>query len=170
MEKGEILDIKNNTSGLILLIAILFLSSCAVPRIIILNDPLSPEEHINLGVAYERNGELDHALREYETASRRLDIAYLYMGNIYFQKGDLENAERYYKKAIKKTESKEAYNNLAWLYYTRALRISDTTERMRLLKKGLELAGRALESSPDNEIFIDTFNKIKEFINREEER
>ncbi len=170
MEKGKILDIKNNTSRLILVIIILFLSSCAVPRIIILNDPLSPEEHINLGVAYERNGELDSALKEYERASKKLDIAYLYMGNIYFHKGDLKKAEKYYKKAIRKTDSKDAYNNLAWLYYTKAKEIDDKEEKMNLLKKGLELAMRALESSPDNENFIDTFNKIKESINREEER
>jgi len=37
-----------------ILLAIL-LSGCALPRIIFLDDPLTPEEHINLGVAYEKS-------------------------------------------------------------------------------------------------------------------
>ena len=86
----------------VLLFLLLFVTSCALPRIIILEDPLTPEEHINLGVAYEKKGELDNALKEYKEASNKLPSAYLYMGNIYFQKNELDEAERYYKKAIKK--------------------------------------------------------------------
>jgi tetratricopeptide (TPR) repeat protein len=80
-------------------------SGCSLPRIIVLNDPLTPEEHINLGVTYEKKGELDSAIKEYEIASKRLPIAYLYLGNAYFQKNELEEAERYYRRAIK-TSSK----------------------------------------------------------------
>jgi hypothetical protein len=36
---------------------------------------LSPEEHLNLGVAYENKGELDDALKEYETASKKIPKA-----------------------------------------------------------------------------------------------
>ncbi|OGW38702.1 MAG: hypothetical protein A2Y97_11110, partial [Nitrospirae bacterium RBG_13_39_12] len=92
------------------------LSGCAFPRIIVLDDLLSPEEHLNLGVAYEKNGELDDALKEYEIASKELPAAYLYMGNIYFQKKELDEAEYYYKKTISKDpKNADAYNNLAWL-------------------------------------------------------
>lgn len=170
MEKNWLLDIKDKTWRLIPVVIILLFSSCALPRIIILNDPLSPEEHINLGVSYERKGELDHALREYETASKRLDIAYLYIGNIYFHKKDFKKAERFYKKAIKRTGSPEAYNNLAWLYYISSKDLNDKDARLRGLKKGLELASKAVEMSPQNEDFIDTLNTIKIMIESEEER
>ncbi|MEK7788951.1 MAG: tetratricopeptide repeat protein, partial [Planctomycetota bacterium] len=73
------------------------LTSCALPKIIILDDPLSPEEHINLGVAYEKQGEIDNALKEYRLASKKLPLAYLYMGNIYFQKNDFDEAESAYR-------------------------------------------------------------------------
>ena len=56
-----------------------FIVSCSSFKIIVLKDPLTPEEHLNLGVAYEQKGELDPAMREYQLASKKLPIAYLYL-------------------------------------------------------------------------------------------
>ncbi len=133
---------------------ILFLSSCALPRIIVLDDPLSPEEHLNLGVAYEKKGEFDSAIKEYESASKRLPVAYLYLGNVYFQKNELENAERYYRKAVKKDpENADAYNNLAWLYYMKKENL-DEAEKLAL---------KAIELNPSGKsIYQDTLEKIRE--------
>jgi hypothetical protein len=33
---------------------------------------------------YEQKGELDYAIREYQVASKKLTIAYLYLGNAHF--------------------------------------------------------------------------------------
>lgn len=136
----------------LLVISVLIFSSCSLPRIIILKDPLTPEEHINLGLSYEEKAEYDAALKEYEAASKELDIAYLYMGNLYFKKGDFDKAERAYKKAIKKTSDPRAMNNLAWLYYT----LNKTLDRAE------ELAQEAVKMEPENKDFIDTLRKIKE--------
>lgn len=135
------------------LIAFSLLTSCSLPRIIILDDPLSPEEHINLGVAYEKKGEIDNALKEYKLASKNLPLAYLYMGNIYFQKNDFDKAESAYKKAIEKEPSNsDAYNNLAWLYYTKKENLNEAEE--------LELM--AIELNPSKkEIYQDTLVKIR---------
>jgi tetratricopeptide (TPR) repeat protein len=71
-------------------------------------------------VAYERSGEFDNAIREYQKASRTLPEAYLYLGNVYFQKNKLKQAEAFYKKAIQHDRNNaDAYNNLAWLYYVK---------------------------------------------------
>ncbi|MDP1758300.1 MAG: tetratricopeptide repeat protein, partial [Thermodesulfovibrionales bacterium] len=119
------------------LIAFSLLTSCSLPRIIILDDPLSPEEHINLGVAYERKGEIDNALKEYRLASKKLPLAYLYMGNICFQKNDFDEAESAYRKAIKKdSQNADAHNNLAWLYYTKKENLNEAEE---LVLKAIEL-------------------------------
>ncbi|GER94174.1 hypothetical protein A45J_1933 [hot springs metagenome] len=138
--------------------------SCSFPRIIILDDPLTPEEHINLGVAYEKKGELDLAIKEYEIASKKLPIAYLYLGNVYMQKENLDEAEKYYKKAIKKQpDIADAYNNLSWLYYIKAkgqgLKVEDANE---ILKEAEGLVLKALELNPLNENYKDTLNKIRE--------
>ena len=135
------------------LIAFSLLTSCSLPRIIILDDPLSPEEHINLGVAYEKQGEIDNALKEYRLASKKLPLAYLYMGNIYFQKNDFDEAESAYKKAIKKdSQNADAHNNLAWLYYTKKENLNEAEE----------LALKAIELNPSKkEIYQDTLAKIR---------
>lgn len=148
MEKNRILDASLIAVRLMLLTAVI--SGCSLPGIVMFNDPLTPEEHMNLGVSYEKQGETDAALREYETASRELPLAYLYIGNAYFQKNDLKQAEKAYKKAIEKTDDPRAYNNLAWLYYS-----SD-----QKLDQAEVLARKAVELSPESPDFLDTLEKI----------
>lgn len=126
---------------------------CSLPRIIVLEDPLTPEEHLTLGVAYEKKGELDHAIKEYKLASRKLPLAYLYLGNVYFQKQEFDEAEEYYRKAMKKDpQNADAYNNLAWLYYTERENL-DEAERLVLKAMGLN-------PSKEN-IYGDTLEKIR---------
>jgi len=150
MEKDRLLG----ASALSLLTAgLLFcLCSCSLPRILVLNDPLTPQEHINLGVTYERSGELDEALKEYEKASRTLPVAYLYMGNVLFQKKEFAKAEEHYREAIDRTGDPGAYNNLAWLYYS--------TDKN--LDEAEKLARKAVELAPDKKEFKDTLQKIRE--------
>lgn len=132
---------------------LLFFCGCSFPRIIILDDPLSPEEHLNLGVAYERNGEFDNALKEYEEASPKLPIAHLYMGNIFFLKKEYKKAEHSYKKMIAEDpRNADAHNNLAWLYYSLRLNLRDAEA----------LARRAMELNPEKkDIYEDTVLKIR---------
>ena len=131
-----------------------FLFSCSLPRIIVLDDPLTPEEHLNLGVAYEKKGELDSAIKEYELAAKKLPIAYLYLGNAYFEKNRLVEAEAYYKRAIKKdAHNADAYNNLAWLYYVKRENLDEAES----------LALKAMELNPSkSNIYRDTLDKIRE--------
>lgn len=127
-------------------------TSCSLPRFIIVKDPLTPEEHINLGVAYERKGEFDNALLEYKKAAKKLSVAYFYMGNIYFQKKDFDKAEKSYKKSIKKNpQHADSYNNLAWLYYS----------TQRYIEEAEELVKKAIALNPEKkEIYEDTLLKI----------
>jgi tetratricopeptide (TPR) repeat protein len=131
----------------------LLLAGCSLPRIIVLEDPLSPEEHLSLGVAYERKGEWESAIKEYEAASRKLPMAYTYLGNVYFQKNEFQVAEEYYRKAIKKDpENADAYNNLAWLYFT----------KKEQLEEAEQLALKAMELNPSKrDIYQDTLDQIK---------
>ncbi|MGQ9570463.1 MAG: tetratricopeptide repeat protein [Thermodesulfovibrionales bacterium] len=136
---------------------VICLYGCSFPKLVVLDDPLSPEEHLNLGVAYEQKGELDNALKEYKVASKKLPLAYLYIGNVYFQKSEYEEAEAYYRKAIKEDPANaDAYNNLAWLYFTRKENL-DEAEKLAL---------RAMELNPvKKEIYLDTLEKIRVFRN-----
>src|SRR5574340_621044 len=129
---------------------------CSLPRIIVLEDPLTPEEHLNLGVAYEKRGEFEAALKEYEVASRRLPMAFVYMGNVYFTEGKPAKAEANYNLAMEKDPlNADAYNNLTWLYYTEG----------KNLDEAQSLVQRALELNPAKaDIYKDTLGKITEII------
>lgn len=132
----------------------LFFAGCSLPRIIVLDDPLSPEEHLDLGVAYEKQGEFDLAVSEYQHAAGKLPAAYLYIGNVYFQKHEMDQAERYYRKAIREDPGNaDAYNNLAWLY----------SSEKRNLQEAERLALKALELNPAKaDIYNDTLKRIRD--------
>ena len=143
--------------ALILLFALCSLLSapgCSFPRVIVLKDPLTPDEHLNLGVTYEQQGDFDNAIKEYNLAAKKLPGAFLYLGNAHFQKKEWKKAEDYYRLAIaKQPDNADAHNNLAWLYYTRREKL-DEAER---------LARKALELNPGKgDVYRDTLEKIRE--------
>jgi tetratricopeptide (TPR) repeat protein len=138
--------------ALILMSVYLSLGGCGLPRIIVLSDPLTPEEHLNLGVTYEKNNELDAALKEYRSAAEHLPVGYLYMGNVYFAKAKLDSAEKYYRKAIAADPgTADARNNLAWLYYTRKIKLDEAETLVR----------EAIRLDPTKaDLYRDTLDKI----------
>jgi tetratricopeptide (TPR) repeat protein len=103
----------------LLLSLLLAFSGCArVPKIIVLEDPLSPDEHVTLGVAYERKGELEPAAREYERALSK-DPAFFQarvnLGNVRLAQKRYGEARQEYLAALElRPGDPEATNNLAW--------------------------------------------------------
>ena len=89
-----------------------------MPRVIVLEDPLTAEEHIELGVAYERSGEIDLAVREYERALRKDGESFqarVNLGNVRLAKKEYGVAVEEYRKALAiRPGDPEATNNLAW--------------------------------------------------------
>ena len=137
------------------ILALCFFSGCSIPHINVYKDPLTPEEHFKLAVAYEQEGEYEGAIREYKAASEDIPEAYYYLGNIYFTRGEYKSAEKNYKIAIRKLPNNpRAYNNQAWLYLTQG----------RKLKEAESLASRAVELAPQEKSgpYRDTLDKIKQ--------
>lgn len=103
------------------MILMLSASSCGpIPRLIVLHDPLTLDEHVTLGLSYEQKGENDLALQEYNKAIKMSDEDFrplFYAGNVYYKKKEYNFAEKYYNKALKITpENGDVHNNLAWVY------------------------------------------------------
>lgn len=145
------------------ILAFCFFSGCSIPHISVYTDPLTPEEHFKLAVAYEQEGEYEGAIREYKAASEDIPEAYYYLGNIYFTRGEYESAERNYKIAIRKLPNNpRPYNNLAWLYLTQE----------RKLKEAELLASRAVKLAPEekSEPYRDTLDKIRQALGKESSR
>ena len=111
-------------------------------------------------MTYEQEGEYDAAVREYKAASQSIAEAYYYLGNIYFTRGEYEAAEKNYKIAIRKLpKNPRPYNNLAWLYYTRAKNLKEAES---LALQAVELVAEE-ESAP----YRDTLDKIRQALDKE---
>ncbi|MDA8387882.1 MAG: tetratricopeptide repeat protein [Nitrospiraceae bacterium] len=136
------------------------LPACSsLPRIVILHDALTPQEHLNLGVVYERKGELDAAMKQYKAAAKKLPLAYVYMGNVSFEKKDMSGAEKYYKKAIEKAPADpDAYNNLAWLYYTEKKKM-DAALKLAMTATHLPAPDPAKKA-----LYKDTLTRIRQYL------
>jgi len=89
-----------------------------VPKIVVLEDPLSAEEHVALGVAYEEKGELTLAAREYERALAKDPSSFharVDLGNVRLAEKRYADAREEYLKALElRPGAPEATNNLAW--------------------------------------------------------
>jgi Tfp pilus assembly protein PilF len=127
-------------AALLAALALLAGGGCSrLPRIVVLNVPLSAEEHVALGVGYERQGKLSLAAREYERAIRkdsRCFQAHVNRGNVALAEGDPAGARKRYLEALAlRPGDPEATNNLA----AAAIRSGDP-KRMAEARKRLDAA------------------------------
>jgi Tfp pilus assembly protein PilF len=106
----------------IFLLAVFILVGCAmpkIPQIIVIDDPLTAEQHNDLGVAYEEKGDFALAEKEYEKAikkNREWVIPYLNLGHLYFRQEKLDAAERVLREGLRaKGDHPDLLNNLAWV-------------------------------------------------------
>lgn len=104
-----------------------------LPRIVILHDPLTPQEHVTLGESYQARGRGDLAAREFEAALRRqaeFVPALIGLGNLAYEASAFEEAEGFYRRVLTASpEHPAASNNLALVHLARGERL-DEAERM----------------------------------------
>jgi tetratricopeptide (TPR) repeat protein len=127
------------TSTLVALCAVLALSACATLG---RSSALTPAEHLNLAIAYEYDGKLDLALREYERAAvgAMRSRARTGQGNVFASREQWPEAEASYRKALKADpDNVFALNNLAWLL----------AQQNRLLEEAEQLIRHAIALCPD---------------------
>lgn len=137
------------------LLALLFLGGCSLPRIIILNDPLSAEEHNNLGRIYESQEKFDLAAQQYREAlkkDKKSVPALLLLGDLSYRTKNYSEAESAYKKAIKlQPENGDIYNNLCWVYL----------EQHAGIEKAEDLIKKAITITPEHRAYyLDTFGVV----------
>ena len=125
----------------LLLLFLLLAGGCSrLPKVIVLSDPLTAAEHVDLGVAYERKGELDLAQREYERALRKDGKFYrarVNLGNIFLAKKEYGTAREEYLLALElRPGDAEATNNLAWAAIFSGEGIDEALARMESVVSG----------------------------------
>jgi Tfp pilus assembly protein PilF len=102
-----------------MLIVSIFLASCSIPHVYVIEDPLTASQHNNLGYIYERQDKYVLAEKEYRAAIRKQknwSAPYFNLGNVYFKMRDLAKAEEYYREAVARDPANsDAMNNLAYV-------------------------------------------------------
>ena len=141
-----------------LLLAIVILAGCAMPKIVVFNDPLTAQQHNDLGVAYEEKGDFGLAEKEFEKAlkkNREWVIPYLNLGHLYYRQDKLDRAEHILREGLRaKGDHPDLLNNLAWVLM----------EKGRL-EHARYLIDRAI-SIEDKEEYRDTRREILERIEK----
>ncbi len=136
-------------------LALIFISSCSLPRVIILNDPLSVEEHNKLGGIYESQQKYDLAAEQYRAALKKdpkSTTSLLLLGDLSFRMKNYSDAESAYKKAIKlQPENGDIYNNLCWVYL----------EQHTSTDKAETLIRKAITETPEHRAYyLDTMGVV----------
>lgn len=131
---------------------ILLCVGCALPKVVVLHDPLTAAEHNDLGLAYERQGLYDLAAKEYTKAVKR-DMRWatprFNLGNLAYRQGDLKGAERHYRTALEReAHNADIMNNLANVLVDQGRR----AEALVMIERAL-----AVKSEP---AYLDTYRKI----------
>jgi tetratricopeptide (TPR) repeat protein len=141
---------------LILILSFVTVAGCGRARLTNRrDDPLSAQEHWTLGSIYEKRGETDLALREYEAAlerDSRFLPAMIRLAELSYGMAEYGQAERYYRKAIKLApRNGDLYNNLCWVYISQG----------KKLKRAESLIMRAMELNPEHRgYYLDTLGAI----------
>ena len=107
------------TKRILPVLLMLLVAGCALPKIVILEDPLTAQQHNDLGVAYEEKGDFALAEKEYEKAlkkNREWVIPYLNLGHLYYRQDQLDRAENILREGLRaKGDHPDLLNNLAWV-------------------------------------------------------
>jgi Tfp pilus assembly protein PilF len=100
-------------------VLLLLLSSCSLPHVYVIEDPLTAIQHNELGYIYEKQGKFELAEKEYRRAVQKEKswaVPYFNLGNLYFKMGDVKRAEEHYREAIEKDGTNPDFmNNLAYV-------------------------------------------------------
>jgi Tfp pilus assembly protein PilF len=145
----------NHRSLFGLLTLVLLFAGCTVPKIVVLHDPLSADEHVRLGTIYEAQGKTDLAMNQYREAVRqdkRHVRAWSLLGDVAYRLEVYAAAQDAYEAALELDPgSGDLHNNLAWVY----------ARQDRKLGKTRELVERAMELTPDHRpYYLDTLGVV----------
>ncbi len=138
-----------------MLLSIGLIGCGTLPKVVVLNDPLSAKEHLQLGLSYEAKGEWNLAISEYQAALEKGESPSTiqgYLGNVYYGKKNYPKAEKSYRKALQLDPGNApVLNNLAALYLNEG---KELIEAERLVQ-------RAIEVDPTRKsYYLDTLGEI----------
>jgi Flp pilus assembly protein TadD len=92
-------------------------TACTLPKIVVLEDSLTAEQHNDLGYIYEQKKIYDLAEKEYLLAVGKREnwpVPYFNLGNLAYTMGDYRKSEDFFRKSLAHDPGNtDAMNNLA---------------------------------------------------------
>src|SRR5438132_9364625 len=90
----------------VVLVGLLEFGCSFLPKVYEYHDPLTPQEHLALGVSYESKGNADLAIAEYKKvieskAPGQSVTARVFLGNVYAELEQYDAAEQCYREALR---------------------------------------------------------------------
>ncbi len=145
---------QRNSLYAVLLLSLL-LSGCSLPKIIVLHDPLSADEHIKLGSIYDAQGKTGLARDQYRAAVKQEPEngrAWTLLGDLAYRLKDYPEAEKAYGRALDlDPKNGDLLNNLAWV----------SVQQDKKPGRARELVTKALELTPAHRpYYLDTLGVI----------
>jgi len=147
----------------ILVVLVLCLTpACSLPRIYQYHDPLTPAEHLALGVSYETSGETELAIAEYKKTialapDREGITATVFLGNVYAALDQFQTAEESYREALSlDAHHGQALNNLASILATQRIKLE---EAEALARAALAEAGSG-NNARQKGIYLETLGEV----------
>lgn len=140
----------------LLLAAAPLVAGCTLPKIVVLHDPLSADEHVRLGVIYRSEGKTALARDQFREATRQdrtHALAWALLGEASLQLDETAEARRAYSQAVELDPGNgDLRNNLAWVH----------VQQNEDLDKAQELVERAMELTPAHTpYYLDTLGVIQ---------
>jgi Flp pilus assembly protein TadD len=136
-----------------ILLLVALLSSCSLPKIVVMEDRLTAEQHNDLGYVYEQKGIFDDAEKEYLLAIKKREdwyVPYFNLGNLMFTRGDFKRSADSFRNALNyNPDNPDIMNNLA-----NVLLMQDRYGEAR------RMIGQALRIENKQE-YLDTLEAIK---------
>jgi Tfp pilus assembly protein PilF len=133
-------------------LCVFLLWGCTLPKIYVIEDPLSARQRNELGFIYESQEKLDLAEKEYALAAKRdkaWAVPWFNLGNVYFKMGDHQKAKRHYREALRRDpQNPDIMNNMAYVLY-----------KQGEYEEAEEWIDRALSIRQDEE-YLDTKKRI----------
>jgi len=134
-----------------LMLGVLAGCSTMSSRMVRHSDPLSPDQHRQLGATYEAQELLELADQQYEAAihlDKKYIPALIARGNLAFQNGGFKKAESFYRRVLRiSPRHAGANNNLAMVYITRGKDLAKAEQHAnRALEQGGPLRPYVLET------------------------
>jgi tetratricopeptide (TPR) repeat protein len=167
--QGESLMVAHRLLGIIslgLFVTFSILGCSHLPKVRILHDPLTAQEHLALGISYESQGKTDKAISEYQAARKKNDkelgiTPLAYLANAHAQRGEYQQASKYYRKALAwEPKNGQLLNNLAWIYLQQGNKLEEA-ERMVKQALGQSLSEHGPSARAQRAMYLDTLAEVK---------